>query len=411
MQIVDWLVRRAEVTGADEAQLRQQAVAIFPSSLITVLALIWSIIFIVSGVTAFGIIMAVYALIILSLTLPMLLSDRWLAVAATDFVITGAVFGIIAIVANFLLHVAAGGFDAGIWSLVWIVILPLTVYLSGARRSGVIVLGVALVALALALLIEPRLSVTQPIPAWLRVSYNGFILFSCVILLFAWGFYLYEQLDTARARADALLLNILPAPIAAQLKRSSDTIADGYDEVTVLFADIVDFTTLSADADPVDVVAFLNTIFSDFDDLALRHGLEKIKTIGDAYMVAGGLPVPRADHCEAVVAFGLDMLAACRKRTAWHGAPVHLRVGVNTGPVVAGVIGRHKFIYDLWGDAVNTASRMESNGIQDVIQVTAAVRDKLAGQYAFEARPPMFIKGKGEMVTYLLRADGAARDV
>jgi class 3 adenylate cyclase len=104
-----------------------------------------------------------------------------------------------------------------------------------------------------------------------------------------------------------------------------------------------------------------------------------------------------------VVTFGLDMLAACRQRTAWHGEPVHLRVGINTGPVVAGVIGRHKFIYDLWGDAVNTASRMESNGVQDVIQVTAAVRDRLAGKYEFEARPPIYIKGKGEMVTYLLR--------
>jgi adenylate cyclase len=403
MQVIEWLENRVTNPGDDETARRQKAIAFIPSSSTTALALIWSIIFFATGLTTLGVIMAVYSVITFALTAIPLLSVRWTFWAVATFGITG-------IVTNVLLHSAAGGFDGGIWFLVWIVVLPLTVYLSGARREGVIVLGGALVALAVALIVEPRLSATLPIPGWVRLSYNGFVLFTSVILLFAWGVYLFQQLDSARARADALLLNILPAPIASKLKRSPDTIADGYDEVTILFADIVNFTTLSADADPVDVVAFLNAIFSDFDELSIRHGLEKIKTIGDAYMVAGGLPAPRADHCAAVVAFGLDMLAACRNRTAWHGEPVHLRVGVHTGPVVAGVIGRHKFIYDLWGDAVNTASRMESNGVQDVIQVTAAVRDRLAGQYTFEARPPMTIKGKGEMVTYLLRVKEATSD-
>jgi class 3 adenylate cyclase len=396
MQIIEWLETRISLPGEDETARRQKAISFLPSSSTTVLALIWAIVFFAAGLAALGAILAVYAILTLILTMVPLLRARWAIFAVAAFGITG-------IVTNVLLHFVAGGFEAGVWFLVWIVILPLSVYLSGARREGVVVLVVALVTLAVALLVESRLTVTQPIPGWLQLSYNGFVLFTGVILLFTWGVYLFQQLDSARARADALLLNILPGPIAARLKRSSTTIADGYDEVTVLFADIVNFTTLSADADPVDVVAFLNALFSDFDELAIRHGLEKIKTIGDAYMVAGGLPTPRPDHCEAVVAFGLDMLAACRQRTAWHGEPVHLRVGINTGPVVAGVIGRHKFIYDLWGDAVNTASRMESNGVQDVIQVTAAVRDKLAGKYEFEARPPIYIKGKGEMVTYLLR--------
>lgn len=398
MQAIEWLEKRIANPGEDETLSRQKAISFLPSSSTTVFALMWSIIFFATGLATLGTILAVYTILTFILTLIPLLQARWAIPAVAAFGITG-------IVTNVVLHIAAGGFAAGIWALVWIVLLPLSVYLSGARREGVIILVVALVALAVALIVEPRLTVMQPIPGWVQLSYNGFVLFTGVILLFAWGVYLFQQLDLARARADALLLNILPGPIAAQLKRSPHTIADGYDEVTVLFADIVNFTTLSAAADPVAVVTFLNTIFSDFDDLAIRHGLEKIKTIGDAYMVAGGLPTPRADHCEAVVAFGLDMLAACRKRTAWHGEPVHLRVGVNTGPVVAGVIGRHKFIYDLWGDAVNTASRMESNGVQDVIQVTAAVRDKLAGKYTFEARPPMTIKGKGEMVTYLLRTN------
>jgi adenylate cyclase len=310
MQIIEWLENRVTNPGDDETTRRQKAISFIPSSSTTALALMWSIIFFATGLNSLGTIMAFYMVIIFLLTVIPLLSIRWIFWAVAAFGITG-------IVTNVLLHISAGGFDGGIWFLVWIVVLPLTVYLSGARREGVIVLGVALVALAVALIVEPRLSATVPIPGWVRLSYNGFVLFTSVILLFGWGAYLFQQLDSARARADALLLNILPAPIAAKLKRSSDTIADGYDEVTILFADIVNFTTLSADADPVDVVAFLNAIFSDFDELSTRHGLEKIKTIGDAYMVAGGLPSPRADHCEAVVAFGLDMLSACKGRTAW----------------------------------------------------------------------------------------------
>ena len=162
------------------------------------------------------------------------------------------------------------------------------------------VLGAALLAIAVALAADLRLAVPTPLPDWLKLGYNGFVLTASVVIVFLWGVYVFQQLDLARRRADTLLLSILPAPIADRLKRGPATIANGYDEVTVLFADIVNFTSLSADADPVDVVSFLNGLFSQFDDLAARHGLEKIKTIGDAYMVAGGLPIPHPDHCEAV---------------------------------------------------------------------------------------------------------------
>jgi len=305
-------------------------------------------------------------------------------------------------------HGLSGGYEGGMWFLGWLIMAPLNMFLASGTRSGVIVFVLCLCAYLVAAFLNPVfIASPMAIPHHVRTLFNTLVLFFVTTFIFIWSFYFVRELDAARARADDLLLNILPAPIADRLKRGPTTIADGYDEVTVLFADIVNFTTMSADADPVDVVNFLNTIFSDFDDLAARHGLEKIKTIGDAYMVAGGLPTPRPDHCETVVAFGLDMLAAVKRRTAWHGEPVRMRVGVNTGPVVAGVIGRQKFIYDLWGDAVNTASRMESNGLADVIQVTAAVRDKLTGRYAFEERPPMYIKGKGQMTTYVLRPDGA----
>jgi adenylate cyclase len=207
-----------------------------------------------------------------------------------------------------------------------------------------------------------------------------------------------------RARqTDTLLLSILPKPIAARLKSGEATIADSYDAVTVLFADIVDFTTMSAHADPEDVVSKLNEVFSDFDDLAAKHGLEKIKTIGDAYMVAGGLPEPRRDHAEAVAAFAVEMLDAISRHRSWTGEPIRLRVGISSGPIVAGVIGRQKFIYDVWGDAVNVASRMESGGLANEIQVTAAVKESARGAVCqFEERSPIQVKGKGLMVTYLM---------
>jgi len=215
--------------------------------------------------------------------------------------------------------------------------------------------------------------------------------------------YLTIELEKERARAENLLLNILPAPIASRLKRSDETIADSYPEVTVLFADIVDFTRLSSNADPADVVNMLNLVFSDFDYLTERFGLEKIKTIGDAYMVAGGLPNPSENHCEMIVEFAFAMLDAVGKRGAWNGEPIKLRIGIHTGPVVAGVIGKRKFIYDLWGDTVNIASRMESNGMTNAIHVTEAVREKLKNQFNFEQREPIHIKGKGKIVSYLVQ--------
>ncbi len=210
-----------------------------------------------------------------------------------------------------------------------------------------------------------------------------------------------ERAVQSKKMADDLLLNILPGPIVERLKLHPGTIADTYQDVTVLFADIVDFTRLTAHDAPADIVELLNSIFSDIDGLAQKYGLEKIKTIGDAYMVAGGIPVPRADHAEAIANMALDILDIL-KRYDWHGEKIHVRIGINSGPAVAGVIGQQKFIYDLWGDAVNLASRMESNGIPGVIQVTRATYEKLKSKFQFEQRAPFYVKGKGEMETYLL---------
>ena len=212
----------------------------------------------------------------------------------------------------------------------------------------------------------------------------------------------HHLLLAEQQRSERLLLNVLPSPIAARLKQGEAVIADRFPEVTVLFADLVDFTRRSDRSTPERVVQVLDDLFSALDRLAERHGLEKIKTIGDAYMAVGGLPAPRPDHAEAVA----EMALAVREEVGRHldpaGRPLAVRIGIDTGPVVAGVIGTTKFSYDLWGDTVNTASRMESYGVVGCIQVTERTYRRLRDRYRFERRGPVQVKGKGELVTWFL---------
>lgn len=211
-----------------------------------------------------------------------------------------------------------------------------------------------------------------------------------------------EKLSLEQEKAERLLLNILPEPIAERLKEGHNHIADGFAEVTILFADIVGFTTLSEKISPKQLVNLLNEIFSAFDTLCGQQDLEKIKTIGDAYMVVGGIPKPRSDHAEAIAEMSLNMQQEVARFNAKHNAELSIRIGINTGPVVAGVIGTKKFIYDLWGDAVNTASRMESHGLAGHIHVTESTYQRLQNTYLFEERGVIQVKGKGEMRTYFL---------
>ncbi len=211
-----------------------------------------------------------------------------------------------------------------------------------------------------------------------------------------------EALKFQQDQTEKLLLNILPKPIAERLKVEQSTIADSFEEVSVLFADIVGFTELSARMSPTELVKRLNVIFSQFDQLAEMYGVEKIKTIGDAYMVVGGLPTPRDDHAEAIAEMALGMQAKIAKLSAETGEDLAIRVGINSGPVVAGVIGVSKFTYDLWGDTVNVAARMEVTGIAGKIQVTDVTYELLKDKYLFDKRGLTPIKGKGDMLTYWL---------
>ena len=211
-----------------------------------------------------------------------------------------------------------------------------------------------------------------------------------------------EALKVQQEQSEKLLLNILPKPIAERLKAQQSTIADSFTDVSVLFADIVGFTELSARMSPTELVKRLNVIFSHFDQLAEKYGVEKIKTIGDAYMVVGGLPMPRDDHAEAIAQMALGMQAKIAKLSADTGEKLAIRVGINSGPVVAGVIGVSKFTYDLWGDTVNVAARMEATGFAGRIQVTDVTYELLKDKYLLERRGVIQVKGKGNMMTYWL---------
>jgi class 3 adenylate cyclase len=284
--------------------------------------------------------------------------------------------------------------------------LPFPFIIWGALRFGQ-----AGAALAIALVTNiATWGVVRGVSPFLRFSgdtvqaVGSLQVYICVVALTALVLAaIMAELQEAKKRSESLLLKILPSPIAERLKIEHQTIADSFPEVTVLFADIVDFTPLSASLTPQELVALLNEIFSLFDELAEKHGLEKIKTIGDAYMVVGGIPEHKNDHAQAVAEMALDIQAAIANFSSKHRQTFEIRIGINTGPVVAGVIGTKKFLYDLWGDTVNIASRMESQGVTGLIQVTGSTYATLKHQYEFEERGKILVKGRGEMLTYFLK--------
>ena len=227
-----------------------------------------------------------------------------------------------------------------------------------------------------------------------------------VFVLFLFRFLLVVNIvRKERKKSEALLLNILPKKIAERLKMKEQPIADSFKEVSILFIDMVGFTKFTENRDPKEVVSTLNDVFSKFDDLAEKHGLEKIKTIGDCYMAAAGIPEPHADHAQVAAAMALDVKDIMKGYTTAEGTPLHFKMGLDCGSVVAGVIGKKKFIYDLWGDAVNTASRMEATGVMGEVHCTDIYKTSLehSGGYIFINRGAIEVKGKGMMETWLMR--------
>src|SRR5919204_1254728 len=304
-----------------------------------------------------------------------------------------------------VLQAVLGGFRAGSAVSIWSIVAPFGA-LAFSGIASAVRWFVAYVAL---LVVSAAYSIALPhpnhLPPWLIDAFFLLNIGALSAITFVLLAAFVSQLRRERERSDSLLLNILPPSVAARLKLGEKRIADAHASATVLFADVVGFTPLSATLEPSGMLALLDEAVSHFDDLAARHGVEKIRTIGDNYMAVAGAPIACADHAERAARMALDMLAFCRR-----GGPLTFRIGLNSGPLVGGVIGKRKFVYDVWGDVVNTASRMESHGLPGTIQIGESTYELLKDRFVCEPRGTLEVKGKGALRTWFLLGErtGAA---
>jgi guanylate cyclase len=301
-----------------------------------------------------------------------------------------------------------GGLIASHAQFVWGFLAPMGMLIIATRRVAtlwVAAFNMAVIGLAF---VRPSSSV-PPFPRGFGEMLSALNVM-CVtsFILFAMAYYVmkkdafYALLKQEEAKSEALLLNVLPRDIAEELKAGSGRVARKHDDATILFLDLVGFTTMTAGQDPGDTVDMLNTIFTEFDRLAEEHGIEKIKTIGDCYMAAAGVPVPRPDHARAAVALALELGKALERCSHHFGRRLEFRAGVHSGPVSAGVIGLRKFAFDVWGDTVNTASRMESHGVPGRVQISGDTYRRVRDVFACECRGKIEIKGKGPIEAWLV---------
>jgi class 3 adenylate cyclase len=303
----------------------------------------------------------------------------------------------------FALQWSLGGFENSSAVCLWGITAPLGALLFVGARQAIPWFAAFDALVVFSAAIDQTLSDgAEALPHGVVIAFFALNIMGVAATAFALLQYFERERERALAESERLLLNVLPQPVAARLKKQTGIIADDCPGVTVLFADIVGFTPLAEQLSARDLVGLLDRVFARWDAVAAAHGVEKIKTIGDAYMVAGGIPLPREDHAEAIAEMALAMrpeIVSCATET---GLPLEVRIGIDTGDVVAGVIGRAKFIYDLWGDTVNTASRMESHALPGTIQVTERAYERLRHQYSFRPRGTVEVKGKGAMPCYVL---------
>ena len=389
----------ADPADDDETRLRK-ALLVLIALLILPIAGIWAVLYLAFGAWT-GWVAVLYAVISVGSIV--------LFARTRDFATLLNIQLLAITLAPTLSMIPIGGFlptgGVGLWGVMG----PLGALVFRGVPSGIRWFGFWLVTFLGSGLAAAILGTPSPLPEWfsslmvaLNISVGGTIVFTLLALFAKQREDALHALEAEHERAEGLLRNILPGSIAERLKSNPHTIADQYTEASVMFADVVDFTPRSRDLPAAEVVGLLDRLFSHFDALAERYDLEKIKTIGDAYMVASGVPTPRTDHAQALANLALDMVDSLEASGDCADLDLELRVGINSGPVVAGVIGRKKFLYDLWGDAVNTASRMESQGTPGRIQVTRATYELLKDEFECERRGTVEVKGRGEMETWYL---------
>lgn len=396
------LVARIGVAPGDRDEVRLQKSSLVLGSFMFIIAgAAWGVLYFLFGKVAAGAIPFSYAIFSLLSVIAFHFTRRY------DIFLFSQLLLILCL--PFLLMIALGGFVESSGVILWSLICPLSALVfDGPRRAfrwlaaylGLIIISGFLQAYPLS---------TTPMPSSLVTVFfilNIGAVSTIVITLLAYYVSekdrLYALLQKEQTKSENLLLNILPKEIAAILKDETRTIADHYAEVSVMFADMVGFTPLSAKMAPVEMVELLNEAFVFFDSLLDKYGVEKIRTIGDSYMVASGVPRRRTDHASALVRMALEMRDFIATHTFFNGQRVSFRIGINSGPVIGGVIGKRKFVYDVWGDAVNVASRMESQGLGGTIQITRATYELIKDKFVCEPRGIVKVKGKGDMEVWLV---------
>ncbi|MGI8460972.1 MAG: adenylate/guanylate cyclase domain-containing protein [Solirubrobacterales bacterium] len=411
-RLPNWVQRLVSIgrvpADSEETRLRK-SVLVLSALLMTCLSSIWVVTYALLGLWESAAIPFVYQLASAASILAFTRTQRFIVFRRSQLLMS--------LIFPFVLQWSLGGFENGSVVCLWGITSPLgALMFVGARQSVPWFAGfVGLVGLSTAL--DSSLAASAPeIPQATLIVFFALNLLGVATTAYALLQYFVRArervaaelarqhlaLEVEQEKSERLLLNVLPEPVANRLKESEEIIADEFSEVTVLFADLVGFTQLAERMPADELVALLNRIFARWDVLAAERGVEKIKTIGDAYMAAAGVPVRRDDHAEAVASLALAMQPEVESCSEVLEHELRLRIGIDSGPVVAGVIGRSKFIYDLWGDTVNTASRMESHSLPGAIQVTERARDRLTGRFDLRHRGMIEIKGKGRMASYLL---------
>ncbi|MBK7218505.1 MAG: adenylate/guanylate cyclase domain-containing protein [Candidatus Promineofilum sp.] len=390
---------------AEREQLHQDLL-ITSSTVMALLSLLWGLIYLYTGAVTAGAIPLLYAALSFISIGYYALTGRYHLFRFTQLLVT--------LLFPAALMLVLGGFVNSSGVILWSLTSPVGAMLFAGRRQATgwfLAFAVLVIVAGLmdAGVLPMGIAPASPPVVDLMTTFFIMNIIGPSVVVFLLLAYSTRQRDRSRdllllerAKSEQLLLNVLPQSIAARLKAGEGTIAECYDEASILFADIAGFTPLSAELGVELVVELLNDIHSAFDAIVARHGLEKIRTIGDGYMVVSGVPTPRPDHAHALVDTALEMLAFVRAWPSPHADRVRHRIGINSGAIMAGVIGRAKFSYDVWGDPVNVASRMESSGLPDCIQVSERTYELIKADFICHPRGTIEIKGKGEMRTWLV---------